>query len=107
MRAIGDACTAQERANAIDGYLEIGGMLDAGLMQQVKFDFESLKRATGRVSTSNLPIALITTIDWTYIGSLDSFLGMDREIRSQDEDTEGTVHECECPEPCNCDHENE
>src|SRR5438094_247020 len=66
-----------------------------------------IERATGRVSTSNLPIGRITTIDWTYIGSLDSFLGMDREIRSQDEDTEGTVHECECPEPCNCDHENE
>jgi hypothetical protein len=53
-------------------------------------------------------MALITTIDWTYIGFVDSFIGMDQEIRSQEEElTESTVHECECPEPCNCDHENE
>jgi len=63
---------------------------------------------SGRVSTSNLPIALITRIDWTYIGSLDSFLDMDKEIRSQDQKPgEVTAHECECPEPCNCDHDNE
>jgi hypothetical protein len=48
VRAISDACSSEEREKAIDGYLEIGGMIDAGLMQQVKFDFESLKRATGR-----------------------------------------------------------
>ena len=51
LRAIADVCTAEERANAIDGYLEIGGMIDAALLQQVKFDFESLKRASGRVFT--------------------------------------------------------
>jgi hypothetical protein len=22
-------------------------------------------------------------------------------------ETEPSTHECECPEPCNCDHENE
>ena len=31
---------------------------------------------------------------------------MDKENLSQHEDPE-TVHECECPEPCNCDHDNE
>jgi hypothetical protein len=24
-----------------------------------------------------------------------------------DLETEPSTHECECPEPCNCDHENE
>jgi len=52
-------------------------------------------------------MVLISSIDWTYIGLVDSFLGMDREIRSQELESESTVHECECPEPCNCDHENE
>src|SRR4051812_25058240 len=37
--SISDACSEEERSKAIDGYLEIGGMLDAGLMQQVKFNF--------------------------------------------------------------------
>jgi hypothetical protein len=73
VRAIGDACTAQERANAIDGYLEIGGMLDAALMQQVKFDFESLKRATGRIFTPEETDRFFTVQQqatrWTFLGT--------------------------------------
>jgi hypothetical protein len=73
VRAIGDACTAQERANAIDGYLEIGGMLDTALMQQVKFDFESLKRATGRVFTPEEAEHFFTVQQqatrWAFLGS--------------------------------------
>jgi hypothetical protein len=52
-------------------------------------------------------MAVIATIDWTYIGSLDSFFYMDKEIRLQDQEREPSSHECECPEPCNCDHEND
>ena len=32
---------------------------------------------------------------------------MDSERRPADAELEATTHECECPEPCNCDHENE
>ena len=33
---------------------------------------------------------------------------MERNEQSQElENRTATVHECECPEPCNCDHENE
>ena len=36
---------------------------------------------------------------------------MDKEQRPQSQRTEvnneATTHECECPDPCNCDHENE
>jgi hypothetical protein len=32
---------------------------------------------------------------------------MDREIRLQDKLDESPRDECECPEPCNCDHDNE
>jgi hypothetical protein len=73
VRAIADACTAQERANAIDGYLEIGGMIDAGLMQQVKFDFESLRRATGRVFTPEETDRFFKVQQqatrWTFLGT--------------------------------------
>ena len=73
VRAIADACTAQERAAAIDGYLEIGGMLDAGLMQQVEFDFESLKRATGRVFTAEETDSFFKVqrqaTRWTFLGT--------------------------------------
>jgi len=49
------------------------GMLDAGLMQQVQFDFESLKRATGRVftveETDHFFAVQQQAIRWTYLGS--------------------------------------
>jgi hypothetical protein len=32
---------------------------------------------------------------------------MDSQDKSRDLETEPSSHECECPEPCNCDHENE
>jgi len=32
---------------------------------------------------------------------------MDKETRSQETGDEPSEHECECPEPCNCDHDNE
>jgi len=65
------------------------------------------ERATAAFCTSVFPIGLIMTIDWTYIGFLDSFFYMDQEIRLQEQDREPSDNECECPEPCNCDHENE
>jgi hypothetical protein len=32
---------------------------------------------------------------------------MDGENRTTEADREPSQHECECPEPCNCDHEND
>jgi hypothetical protein len=73
IRAISEACSERERSEAIDGYLEIGGMLDAGLMQQVQFDFESFKRATGRAftveETDRFFAVQQQAARWTYLGS--------------------------------------
>ncbi|HEX4998745.1 MAG TPA: hypothetical protein VFY29_10990 [Terriglobia bacterium] len=73
VHAISDACTEEERANAIDGYLEIGGILDAGLMQQVQFDFEALQRATGRAFTPEETDRFFAiqqqATRWTYRGT--------------------------------------
>jgi hypothetical protein len=73
VHAISDTCSEQERTNAIDGYLEIGGMIDAGLMQQVQFDLESLKRATGRVFTPEETERFFAVQQqatrWTFLGS--------------------------------------
>jgi hypothetical protein len=48
-------------------------MLDAGLMQQVKFDFESLKRATGRVFTPEETEQFFAVQQqatrWTFLGT--------------------------------------
>ena len=73
VQAISESCSTEERAAAIDGYLEIGGMIDAGLMQQVQFDLESFKRATGRAFTTEETERFLAVQQqatrWTYIGS--------------------------------------
>jgi hypothetical protein len=73
LRAISEACSDQERVNSIDGYLEIGGMLDGAMTQQAKFDFESLKRATGRAFTPEETDRFFAVqqqaLRWTFLGS--------------------------------------
>jgi hypothetical protein len=60
-------------AAAINEYLEIGGMVDAGLGQQVEFDVDNLARATGR-KLSAAERATFASVQrqamrWTYLGS--------------------------------------
>jgi hypothetical protein len=50
---------------------------------------------------------MIKSIDWTYIACLASFACMEEADRPTDSQTDLSSSECECPEPCNCDHENE
>jgi hypothetical protein len=58
---------------ALGQYLEIVGMLDAGLETQVALDIESLRLATGReLAASERPLAadrLRQAARWTYLGS--------------------------------------
>jgi hypothetical protein len=51
----------------------------------------------------------IKSINWTYTVPIDNLWAMDTSERPQDLETaaQPSHHECECPEPCNCDHENE
>ncbi|HZI51179.1 MAG TPA: hypothetical protein VFE29_05105 [Terriglobia bacterium] len=73
IHAIYEASTARERAQSIDGYLEIGGMIDAGLQQQVQFDLESLKSATGQQftaeQTSKFIDVQLQAARWTFLGT--------------------------------------
>jgi hypothetical protein len=73
---------------AVDEYLEIGGMIDGALAQQVEFDIENLARATGRkLSKSEREVFTATQLQgqrWTYLGSgmtHPNFLGTLGEIR--------------------------
>lgn len=73
VEAMAETCSDTEREKAIDGYLEIGGFLDAGLAQQVELDLESFTRATGRYVNDTERAAYVTTqqqaLRWTFIGS--------------------------------------
>ena len=73
VQAITEACSEAEIAEAVDEYLEIGGMIDGGLMQQVQLNLESLSRATGREFTED-ETRRFTEVQkqatrWTYLGS--------------------------------------
>ena len=73
VEALAAVSTPQEIAGAIDGYLEIGGMLDAALLQQTRFDMEALGRATGRPLTEAEQDEFLAVqhqaARWTYLGT--------------------------------------
>jgi hypothetical protein len=73
VQAITEACGEEEIGQAIKEYLEIGGMLDAGLVQQVQFDLESLQRATGREFNEDETRQFVEVqkqaTRWTFLGS--------------------------------------
>jgi hypothetical protein len=58
---------------AIDGYLEIGAFLDAGLKAQTGFNIDAFERATGRTLSEGERAELATrqhqALRWTYLGS--------------------------------------
>jgi hypothetical protein len=58
---------------AVEEYLEIGGMVDGALAQQVEFDLANLARATGRTLDGAERDAFVATQvqgqRWTYLGS--------------------------------------
>ena len=77
-----DTLLVESMASGVDGpaidrafeeYLEIGGMIDGALKQQVEFDIENLARATGRKLSKSEREAFTTTQlqgqRWTYLGS--------------------------------------
>ena len=73
VEAIGAACSPEEVATAIDGYLEIGGMLDGGLIQQVEFDVAAFERAArrtlGEAEREEFRSVQRQATRWTFLGS--------------------------------------
>ena len=66
-------CSGDEIAKALDGYLELGGMIDGALKQQVEFDIDAFVRATGRILTEAERAEMASQQHqaqrWTFIGS--------------------------------------
>jgi hypothetical protein len=74
-------------ASCVDGYLEIGGMIDDGLKQQTLFDLAAMMKASGRrlgeAEHARLADQQHQAQRWTYIGSGMShpnFLGTVRQL---------------------------
>jgi hypothetical protein len=73
VQALADSCSAEEIDLAVNEYLEIGMLLDGGLMQQVQFDLEAFERATGRQLSPAEREAFVAVQQqatrWTYLGT--------------------------------------
>lgn len=58
---------------AVDGYLDIGGFLDAGLKQQVELNLDAFERAAGRRldadERADIAAQQHQALRWTYLGS--------------------------------------
>ena len=73
VEALAANCDARQIEQAVDGYLEIGGMFDGAFKQQAAFDLDALQRATRRTFTA-AEAERITGVQhqamrWTYLGS--------------------------------------
>jgi len=73
VQALADGRTPEQLLRAVDGYLEIGALLDAGLEQQLRFDLAAFERATGRKLDAREE-AEFTRVQqranrWTFLGS--------------------------------------
>jgi hypothetical protein len=73
VEALGERCTAEERARALDGYLAIGGILAGGVAQQLELDIAAFERKTGRVLTpgerAQVQAVQLPANHYTYLGS--------------------------------------
>lgn len=73
VEALAEGRGAREIEAAVNEYLEIGGLIDAGLTQQVEFDLDAFTRATGRVlnekEQDQFRRVQLQANRWTYLGS--------------------------------------
>jgi hypothetical protein len=71
--ALAEGRRAGEIEAAVEEYLEIGGLIDAGLKQQVEFDLDAFVRATGREldegEKEQFRRGQLQANRWTYLGS--------------------------------------
>ena len=82
VEALAEGRPESKIASAIEEYLEIGMLIDAGLVQQVEFDMQAFMRATRRTLSSKEKTAFRNAQRaanrWTYLGSgmtHEAFLG--------------------------------
>ena len=73
VEALADERNISEIDRAVEEYLEIGGLIDAGLKQQIDFDLDAFTRATGRElneeEKDQFRRAQLQANRWTYLGS--------------------------------------
>jgi hypothetical protein len=73
VQAMAATRSADEIATALDGYVEIGGMVDGVIQQQLEFDCQAFETAIDRRLSAAERTELLAVqrqaVRWTYLGS--------------------------------------
>ena len=73
VEALGAGRSEAQIMGAVEEYIEIGGLLDGGLKQQVEFDLEAFIRASGRelneAEQQQFREVQLQANRWTYLGT--------------------------------------
>jgi hypothetical protein len=73
VEALAEGRSRQEIEQAVEEYIEIGGLLDGALKTQTQFDLEAFERATNRTLTEREREKFVEVQTqanrWTYLGS--------------------------------------
>jgi len=103
VRSLAEGMTEAEIEKAVDEYLEIGGFLDDGLLQQTAFELESFEQAAGRDLNEAEREEFLSRQHqanrWTYLGSgmtHPRFLEMLGELSDEQRDRVAAVSEAFC-----------
>ena len=87
----------KEIEKGIDDYMDIGKLLDGGLLTQVRLDLESLQTATGRVFTpaerEEIEREQVKSYRWTFLLSGMTHPNFDRSLRELSADGHRRVGE--------------
>jgi P-aminobenzoate N-oxygenase AurF len=94
VEVLSEGLSREEKAKAVDEYLEIGAFIDGGLKQQVEFDLISFENASGRILDEKQKDVFrkeqMSANRWTYLGSglthpnfLTTVKKMDPELRTK------------------------
>ncbi len=73
IETLGETCDDAQIERAVDEYIQIGGLLNGALQQQIAFDLEAFRRATGRILTKSeaehFTEVQSQAMRWTFLGS--------------------------------------
>ena len=82
---LADSIGPEQIEAAVDDYMDIGKMLDAGLAAQIQFDVESLQKATGRTLSSDEKAEIVAAqtraYRWTFLLSGMTHPNFDKSLR--------------------------
>src|SRR5262244_1550804 len=82
---LADSVSPEQIEAAVDDYMDIGKMLDAGLAAQIQLDLESLQKAIGRTLSSDekaeIAAAQTRAYRWTFLLSGMTHPNFDKSLR--------------------------